>query len=116
MLAREKPSDCFQIDKVCDRIERDLTLIGATAIEDKLQEGVPRTIFNLRRAAIKVWVITGDKEETAINIGYSSNLLSNEMSVEIVRADDSYECGKVIEKLEQKYGGGLVCSSFMNSR
>lgn len=39
---------------MCDKVERDLTLIGATAIEDKLQEGVPRTIYNLRRAAIKV--------------------------------------------------------------
>lgn len=44
---------------------------GATAIEDKLQDGVPQTIANLAIAGIKIWVLTGDKQETAINIGYS---------------------------------------------
>ena len=51
------------------RIEKKLTLLGATGIEDKLQEGVPNTIANLRLAGIVVWVLTGDKQETAINIG-----------------------------------------------
>merc|ERR1712048_1485297 len=53
------------------RIEKKLTLLGATGIEDKLQEGVPNTIANLRSAGIVVWVLTGDKQETAINIAYS---------------------------------------------
>ena len=44
---------------------------GASAIEDKLQDGVPETIANLAIAGIKIWVLTGDKQETAINIGYS---------------------------------------------
>lgn len=44
---------------------------GSTAIEDKLQDGVPQTIANLAVAGIKIWVLTGDKQETAINIGYS---------------------------------------------
>lgn len=57
-------------------------------------------------------MITGDKEETAINIGYSSNLLSNDMAVEVVRAEDSDECGQVIAKLEQKYGGGTVRNKY----
>ena len=60
-------------------IEKDLKLIGATAIEDKLQDQVPETIKILRDAGIKVWVLTGDKVETAINIGFSCNLLTNEM-------------------------------------
>jgi P-type E1-E2 ATPase len=51
-------------------IERDLILLGATAIEDKLQEGVPQCIETLRKAGIKIWVLTGDKLETAINIAY----------------------------------------------
>ena len=54
-------------------------LVGATAIEDKLQEEVPQTITALKSAGIKVWVLTGDKVETAINIGYSCNLLSDDM-------------------------------------
>lgn len=68
-----------KMDKVFEEIEKDLTLIGATAIEDKLQDGVPVAIENLHKANIKLWVLTGDKQETAINIGYSCNLLNEEM-------------------------------------
>ena len=68
-----------KLDAVYNMIERDLSLIGATAIEDKLQDGVPQTIANLQLAGIKVWVLTGDKQETAINIGYSCNLLNDDM-------------------------------------
>lgn len=52
-------------------IEKDLNLLGATAIEDKLQDGVPEAIARLAEADINIWVLTGDKQETAINIGYS---------------------------------------------
>nr|CAI5828685.1 unnamed protein product [Callosobruchus analis] len=61
--------------KAANLIERKLKLIGATAIEDKLQDGVPETIAALLEADINVWVLTGDKQETAINIGYSCRLL-----------------------------------------
>ena len=57
-------------------MEWDLTLLGATGIEDKLQEGVPETINNLRKAGIVVWVLTGDKQETAINIAYQPSSTS----------------------------------------
>ncbi|VVT45956.1 uncharacterized protein SAPINGB_P000975 [Magnusiomyces paraingens] len=70
-----------QMEKVADEIERDLYLIGGTAIEDRLQEGVPETIELLSQAGIKLWVLTGDKVETAINIGYSCNLLDNGMEL-----------------------------------
>lgn len=56
---------------VADRLERGLDLIGATAIEDKLQDDVDKAISAMKKAGIKVWVLTGDKVETAINIGYS---------------------------------------------
>lgn len=68
-----------RLDAVYNQIEKDLDLLGATAIEDKLQDGVPRTIANLRTAGIKIWVLTGDKQETAINIGYSCHLLSDDL-------------------------------------
>ncbi|XP_048732030.2 phospholipid-transporting ATPase ID-like isoform X2 [Ostrea edulis] len=64
---------------VYEEIEQNLILVGATAIEDKLQDGVPDTIANLAAAGIKIWVLTGDKQETAINIGYSCRLLTDEM-------------------------------------
>lgn len=51
-----------KLDAIYEEIERDMTLCGATAIEDKLQDGVPSTIANLLLAGIKVWVLTGDKQ------------------------------------------------------
>ena len=57
-----------KIAAVCNEIEGDLRLLGATAIEDRLQDGVPETIADLKRAGIKVWVATGDKLETAIGM------------------------------------------------
>ena len=56
-------------------------LLGATAIEDKLQEGVPDTIHTLQLAGIKVWVLTGDRQETAINIGMSCRLITESMNL-----------------------------------
>uniref|UniRef100_A0A8C5BKZ9 Phospholipid-transporting ATPase n=1 Tax=Gadus morhua TaxID=8049 RepID=A0A8C5BKZ9_GADMO len=69
-----------QLDQLFEEIETDLLLLGATAIEDKLQDGVPQTIEQLAKADIKIWVLTGDKQETAENIGYSCNLLREEMN------------------------------------
>jgi len=55
-----------KIAAASDEIEGDLRLLGATAIEDRLQDGVPETIADLKAAGIKVWVATGDRLETAI--------------------------------------------------
>ena len=60
-------------------IERDFEIVGATAIEDRLQDGVPETIHELAKAEIKLWVLTGDKVETAINIAKSAKLLTDDM-------------------------------------
>jgi phospholipid-translocating ATPase len=67
-------------------MERDLSILGATALEDKLQEGVPEAIEQLHRAGIKLWILTGDKLQTAIEIGYSCNLLKQEMDLMILSA------------------------------
>uniref|UniRef100_A0AAV2KYX8 Phospholipid-transporting ATPase n=1 Tax=Knipowitschia caucasica TaxID=637954 RepID=A0AAV2KYX8_KNICA len=66
------------LEKLHDEMERDLLLLGLTAIEDKLQEGVPETIALLQQAGLKVWVLTGDKKETAVNIGYACKLLDSD--------------------------------------
>uniref|UniRef100_A0A8C4GY52 Phospholipid-transporting ATPase n=1 Tax=Dicentrarchus labrax TaxID=13489 RepID=A0A8C4GY52_DICLA len=68
-----------RLDELYEEIEKDLLLLGATAVEDKLQDGVPQTIEQLAKADIKIWVLTGDKQETAENIGYSCNMLREEM-------------------------------------
>uniref|UniRef100_A0A8C9TEB2 Phospholipid-transporting ATPase n=1 Tax=Scleropages formosus TaxID=113540 RepID=A0A8C9TEB2_SCLFO len=57
------------------RLETNLHLLGATGIEDRLQDGVPETIASLRKAGLQIWVLTGDKQETAINIAYACKLL-----------------------------------------
>jgi phospholipid-transporting ATPase len=64
-----------------DRLERDLYLIGATALEDKLQPMVPETIVDFQRANIKVWMLTGDKLETAEGIAKSCRLIQGNMTV-----------------------------------
>ncbi|XP_043278568.1 probable phospholipid-transporting ATPase IM isoform X9 [Venturia canescens] len=69
-----------KLDAIYEEIEKDMTLLGATAIEDKLQDGVPQSIANLGLAGIKLWVLTGDKQETAINIGYSCQLLTDDLT------------------------------------
>ncbi|KAL8981393.1 MAG: hypothetical protein Q9205_003812 [Flavoplaca limonia] len=78
-----------ELDKAAELIERDFYLLGATAIEDKLQDGVPDTIHTLQEAGIKVWVLTGDRQETAINIGMSCKLISEDMSLLMVNEDNA---------------------------
>lgn len=69
------------LDKAAEVIEQNLHLLGATAIEDKLQDGVPDAIHTLQQAGIKIWVLTGDRQETAINIGLSCRLISESMNL-----------------------------------
>ncbi|CAG8606399.1 18975_t:CDS:2, partial [Racocetra fulgida] len=57
-----------KLEEIAEFIERDLELTGATAIEDKLQRGVPETIDKLRLAGIKVWMLTGDKPHIVVVI------------------------------------------------
>ncbi|KAJ1996138.1 hypothetical protein GGI26_000189 [Coemansia sp. RSA 1358] len=68
-----------QVEAICEEIEGDLLLSGVSAIEDRLQAGVPETIFKLRRAGIRVWMLTGDKVETAINIAKSCRLIDTDV-------------------------------------
>ncbi|CAI5758671.1 unnamed protein product [Candida verbasci] len=77
------------IDQLDNEIEQGLVLLGGTAIEDRLQQGVPQSISILSQAGIKLWVLTGDRIETAINIGFSCNLLENEMKLLVVRPDEN---------------------------
>lgn len=76
------------IESINDEIECELELLGGTAIEDRLQEGVPDSISILGEAGIRLWVLTGDRIETAINIGFSCNLLGNDMKLLVIRQDD----------------------------
>lgn len=77
-----------KIERAGDLIEVDLEISGATAIEDKLQDGVPDAIDKLRRANIKLWMLTGDKRETAVNIGHSCRLIKDYSKVIVLDYND----------------------------
>lgn len=99
-----------RVEAACEIIENDLVLVGCTAIEDKLQEEVPETIHYLLEAGIKLWVLTGDKQETAINIGYSSRLLTPSMDLIIINAENSEICGEQLKANLERY-----CYKYYNS-
>jgi len=81
-----------------NRIESQLSLLGTTGIEDKLQEGVPETIAQLRRAGIIVWVLTGDKQETAVNIALSCRLFSEDMRLIFLNARSKDQAESLIKQ------------------
>jgi P-type E1-E2 ATPase len=96
-----------RVESACEIIETDMLLLGCTGIEDKLQDEVPQTISYLLEAGIQIWVLTGDKQETAINIGYSSKLFTPEMDLIIVNAG-MVDCS--IELLNWELNGVFVLS------
>jgi phospholipid-transporting ATPase len=82
------------LKKISNNVENNVCILGASAIEDKLQQGVPEAIESLRAAGIKVWVLTGDKQETAISIGFSSKLLTRNMTQVIINSNNRASCRK----------------------
>ncbi|PLW04756.1 hypothetical protein PCANC_28668 [Puccinia coronata f. sp. avenae] len=86
------------MEQVADQFECDLEILGATALEDKLQVGVPEAIEKLHEAGIKLWILTGDKLQTAIEIGYSCNLLKNTMEIMILSSDTEAGARSQIEQ------------------
>ena len=83
------------VEKAGAIIEQNMELSGATAIEDKLQDGVPEAIEKLRRAGIKLWMLTGDKRETAINIGHSCRLIKDYSTITVL----DHELGDVSQRM-----------------
>ncbi|KII70137.1 putative phospholipid-transporting ATPase IF [Thelohanellus kitauei] len=69
------------LEAAYNELEVGFTIVGATAVDDQLQDGVIETVKDLRGAGIKVWVLTGDKEETAINISYKCGHLHPKMRI-----------------------------------
>ncbi|KAK9278755.1 hypothetical protein L1049_028332 [Liquidambar formosana] len=88
------------VEQVAEKIEKNLILLGATAVEDKLQNGVPECIDKLAQAGIKMWVLTGDKMETAINIGFACSLLRQGMKQIVINSETPEN--KALEKMGDK--------------
>lgn len=88
------------IEQAGEMIERDFELAGVTAIEDRLQKGVPEAIDKLRRANIKLWMLTGDKRETAINIGHSCRLIKDYSTITVL--------DQALGDVDQHMGAALI--------
>eukprot|EP00833_Pecoramyces_ruminatium_P011235 jgi/Orpsp1_1/1185267/evm.model.c7180000092991.1 len=85
------------VEETVSEIENNLKLLGATAIEDRLQDRVPETIDYILKSGIRFWLLTGDKQETAINIGTSSKLLSKDFNMMILNATSESECDSKLD-------------------
>ncbi|XP_021268017.1 probable phospholipid-transporting ATPase VA [Numida meleagris] len=92
------------------QIEKNLHLLGATGIEDRLQDGVPETIASLRKAGLQIWVLTGDKQETAVNIAYACKLLDHDEEIITLNAESPETCAVLLEQCLQ-----CVESKFSNT-
>ncbi|XP_061472746.1 phospholipid-transporting ATPase VB isoform X1 [Rhineura floridana] len=83
--------------ETAQHLETKLTLLGATGIEDRLQDGVPDTIAAFREAGIQQWVLTGDKQETAVNIAYSCKLLDQRDTVFTINTESKETCESLLD-------------------
>ncbi|CAI9112698.1 OLC1v1013175C1 [Oldenlandia corymbosa var. corymbosa] len=90
----------WRVAEVCQRLEHDLQVLGVAAIEDRLQDGVPETIETLRKAGINFWMLTGDKQNTAIQIALSCNFVSPEPRGQLLLINGKTE-DEVCQSLER---------------
>eukprot|EP00960_Hanusia_phi_P002109 60918-Hanusia_phi.AAC.1 len=93
-----------ELARAAEVIEQGMRFVGVTAIEDKLQEGVPAAIKRLREARMRIWMLTGDKMETAENIGFACNLLHDNMSIQRIAVDTLPRAKEELRKLSQLWG------------
>uniref|UniRef100_A0A8B9KMW0 Phospholipid-transporting ATPase n=1 Tax=Astyanax mexicanus TaxID=7994 RepID=A0A8B9KMW0_ASTMX len=92
-----------RLAEVFSFIEKDLELLGATGVEDKLQDKVQETIEALRLAGIKVWVLTGDKHETAVSVSLSCGHFHRTMNIlELVQQKSDHECAEQLRRLSRR--------------
>uniref|UniRef100_A0A8C4VFH9 Phospholipid-transporting ATPase n=1 Tax=Gopherus evgoodei TaxID=1825980 RepID=A0A8C4VFH9_9SAUR len=94
------------------RIETNLHLLGATGVEDRLQDGVPETIANLRKAGLQIWILTGDKQETAINIAYACKLLGHDEEIITLNAESLETSAALLDHclqyIESKFSNNTI--------
>ncbi|XP_051941626.1 probable phospholipid-transporting ATPase VD [Hippocampus zosterae] len=101
LLAESNIDNREELLKVsAEKLETNLTLLGTTGILDRLQEDVPETIESLQRAGIKVWVLTGDKQETAVNIAYACKLIHPSDQILTVNCQSKDDCAALLEDLK----------------
>nr|CCA14919.1 phospholipidtransporting ATPase putative [Albugo laibachii Nc14] len=110
-MRRQTSGESNKIDELEDALEQNLQLLGATAIEDRLQDHVARSIGDLAHAGLKIWMLTGDKEETAINIGFACQLLRNDMERLIINTEAYPTSGSLYDFLYETAKTARLASS-----
>eukprot|EP00828_Plagiopyla_frontata_P002828 TRINITY_DN1061_c0_g2_i1.p1 TRINITY_DN1061_c0_g2~~TRINITY_DN1061_c0_g2_i1.p1 ORF type:complete len:700 (+),score=100.13 TRINITY_DN1061_c0_g2_i1:454-2553(+) len=100
----EQPNRQEKLDELAQQIEEGLFLLGCTGIEDQLQDRVPKVVKDMFDAGIKVWMLTGDKMETADNIARSCNLFQNGMEIVMVDSVDPAVLKNQVNMLTQEAG------------
>lgn len=94
---------------ISDCLESELELLGVTGVEDKLQDDVKMSLEILRNAGIKIWMLTGDKVETATCIATSSRLFArNQPILQIQKTSDSLELSRYLQQLQSSPDLALV--------
>ncbi|CAG8739235.1 14284_t:CDS:2, partial [Racocetra persica] len=94
-----------ELDKAAEMVEKNLFLLGATAIEDKLQDDVPETISTLQQAGIKIWVLTGDTQENSVQIGFNCKLFNEKTTLILVNEESHWETKEFLERRIQSLKG-----------
>lgn len=98
-----------QIERVLDKIEQDMELLGITGVEDKLQEDIQQCLRQLRSARINIWMITGDKVETAICISISAGLKSPTQDIYVIKEQtEGYSLKNKLNEFSMKTNTVLV--------
>ena len=101
------------IPRILEKIEKDFYLLGSTAIDDQLQDNVAECLESFIKTGIKVWVLTGDKVDTAKSIAFSCKLLSHEFEILEFEEQSSYEEIKsILEDFHRKIDFGDVLKKF----
>uniref|UniRef100_A0A8C9UI21 Phospholipid-transporting ATPase n=1 Tax=Serinus canaria TaxID=9135 RepID=A0A8C9UI21_SERCA len=90
------------------RLEKNLHLLGVTGIEDRLQDGVPETIASLRKAGLQIWVLTGDKQETAVNIAYACKLLDHDEEIITLNETCAVLLEQCLQCVESKFSNNTI--------
>jgi phospholipid-translocating ATPase len=80
-----------KVERLVEKLEENMTALGVTGVEDKLQEAVPSTVENMRNAGVKVWMLTGDKIETAQCIASSTRLKGRDHSWCVIKEQTDCE-------------------------
>ena len=93
------------INELYDEMENNFNILGSTAIEDELQDDVDVIINSMIKTGMRVWMLTGDKLDTAKNIATSCKLFQNDMNIIEINENQSKDKLKtqMISELKQIY-------------